>query len=154
MSQHTLISKKINQVEYLKNRAILTTTNEIVDEVNDCILNLVPGVQREYFSVDTISKCTDTCNDADILYPAKYLNTLTLNNFPCHRFKLKVGVPVMLLRNINQSLGLCNGRLVVTNLGHNVIEAVIITGTHSGEITYIPRINLTTSGSRWPFTLC
>ena len=61
----------------------------------------------------------------------------------------------MLLRNLNQSLGLCNGtRLIVTNLGDNVIEAVIITGTHTGHRTYIPRINLTTQGCRWPFTLC
>jgi ATP-dependent DNA helicase PIF1 len=61
----------------------------------------------------------------------------------------------MLLRNLNQSLGLCNGtRLIVTNLGQNVIEAVIITGTHTSEKRYIPRINLTTRGTRWPFTLC
>ena len=61
----------------------------------------------------------------------------------------------MLLRNLNQSLGLCNGtRLIITNLADNVIEAVIITGTHTGEKAYIPRINLTTRGYRWPFTLC
>ena len=62
----------------------------------------------------------------------------------------------MLLRNLNQSLGLCNGtRLIVTNLGDNVIEAVIIiiTGTHAGYKTYLPRINLMTRSSHWPFTL-
>jgi len=62
----------------------------------------------------------------------------------------------MLLRNLNQSLGLCNGtRLIVTNLGDNVIEAVIIiiTGTHAGYKTYLPRINLMTRSSHWPFML-
>ena len=62
----------------------------------------------------------------------------------------------MLLRNLNQSLGLCNGtRLIVTNLGDNVIEAVIIiiTGTHAGYKTYLPRINLMTRSSHWPFLL-
>ena len=89
------------------------------------------------------------------LYSTEYLNTLNANNFPCHRLRLKVGVPIMLLRNLNQSTGLCNGtRLIITNLGDNVIEAKIITGTHNGETTYIPRINLTTRGSRWTFTLC
>jgi len=69
--------------------------------------------------------------------------------------KLKNGTPIMLLRNLNQSLGLCNGtRLIITNLADNIIEAVIITGTHIGEKTYIPIINLTTCGNRWPFTLC
>jgi len=144
-----------NQPEYLKDRAILAITNEIVDEINDYIINLVPGMEKEYYSADTISNCTDTCNDAHILYPVEYLNTLNANNFPCHKLKLKVGVPIMLLRNLNQSLGLCNGtRLIITNLGHNVIEALIITGTHTGQTTYIPRINLTTRGCRWPFTLC
>jgi hypothetical protein len=57
----------------------------------------------------------------------------------------------MLLRNLNQSLGLCNGtRLIVANLADNIIEAIIIHGTHIGEIT----INLTTRGNHWPFTLC
>jgi len=119
------------------------------------MLQLVPSIAKEYLSADTISKCSDTLNDAEILYPVEYLNTLTANNFPTHKLHLKIGVPIMLLRNLNQSLGLCNGtRLIVTNLGDNVIEAVIITGTHTGHRTYIPRINLTTQGCRWPFTLC
>jgi len=142
-------------IEYLKSRAILATTNEIVDEINDYMLNLVPSTEKEYYSADSISKCTDTCNDANILYPIEYLNTLSANNFPAHILKLKIGAPIMLLRNLNQSLGLCNGtRLIVTNLGNNVIEAIIITGTHIGDKVYIPRINLTTQGSRWPFVLC
>jgi len=106
-------------------------------------------------SADTISKCIDAPNDAEVLYHVEYLNTLNSNNFPPHRLLLKVGVPIMLLRNLNQSLGLCNGtRLIVTQLGDNVIEAIIITGTHTGHKTYIPRINLTTRGNHWPFTLC
>lgn len=52
--------------------------------------------KKEYFSADTISQCTAACNDAEILYPVEYLNTLTTNNFPSHRLKLKVGVPIML----------------------------------------------------------
>ncbi|WVZ69949.1 hypothetical protein U9M48_018662, partial [Paspalum notatum var. saurae] len=126
--------------QYIKNRAILATTNDIVDEINNYMTDLIPGIETEYFSADSISKCTDVCNDADILYPLEYLNTLNANNFPSHRLKLKIGVPIMLLRNLNQSLGFCNGtRLMITNLGHNVIEAVIITGTHIGSL--------------WPFTL-
>jgi hypothetical protein len=38
-----------------------------------------------------------------------------------HELKLKVGLPVMLLRNINQGAGLCNGiRMTITQLGHKV----------------------------------
>lgn len=154
-STYPCFEDKYNDPEYLKDRAILATTNEIVDQINDYIISLIPSLQIEYFSADSISNYTDTCNDVDVLYPIEYLNSLNANNFPTHNLKLKEGVPIMLLRNLNQSLGLCNGtRLIVTKLGQNVIEAIIITGTHTGEKTYIPRINLTTHGSHWPFTLC
>ncbi|KAG2643530.1 hypothetical protein PVAP13_2KG340800, partial [Panicum virgatum] len=140
--------------EYLKERAILAPTNDIVDDINTHILNLVPQESKEYLSADSISKCLDTCNDADVLYPVEYLNTLNANNFPQHRVILKIGVPIILLRNLNQSIGLCNGtRLIVTNLGDNIIEAIIITGSNIGEKVYIPRINLTTRGCKWPFIL-
>jgi len=97
-----------------------------------------------------------------IMMPIFYilLNTLihsNANNFSSHKLLLKIGVPIMLLRNLNQSLGLCNGtRLIVTNLRDNVIEAVIITGTHTGHKTCIPRINLTTKAShrQFPIKVC
>jgi len=73
--------QKYNDPEYIKNRTILATTNEIVDQINNYIINLLPTIEREYFSVDNISKCTDTPNDANILYPVEYLNTLNYNNF-------------------------------------------------------------------------
>jgi ATP-dependent DNA helicase PIF1 len=126
-----------------------------VDEINEYMLDLLPGKEVEYYSADSISKCTDTSSDADILYPVEYLNSLSANNFPTHKLKLKIGAPVMLLRNLNQSIGLCNGtRLILTNLGQSIIEAIIITGTHIAEKVYIPRINLTTKGCHWPFVLC
>jgi ATP-dependent DNA helicase PIF1 len=56
-------------VEYLKERAIVSPTNEVVDGINMYILTLLPGEQKEYLSADSISKCFDTCSDADVLYP-------------------------------------------------------------------------------------
>jgi hypothetical protein len=43
--------------------------------------------------------------------------------------------------------------MIVTNLGDNVIEALIITGSNISHKVLIPRINLTTRGSKWPFVL-
>jgi ATP-dependent DNA helicase PIF1 len=60
----------------------------------------------------------------------------------------------MMLRNLDQSGGLCNGtRLIVTNIGDMVIEAQIITGTHAGDVVHIPRICLTLKTTRLPFVL-
>ena len=45
----------------------------------------------------------------------------------------------MLLRNLNQFEGLYNGtRLIITALGEMVIEAQIITGTHTDKTILIP----------------
>jgi len=65
---------------------------------------------------------------------------------------LKVGVPVMLLRNIDQANGLCNGtRLQVNDLGKNVISATVITGKNVGDKIFIPRMKLTPFDSSIPF---
>jgi len=40
----------------------------------------------------------------------EYLNSVTLSGIPPHKLVLKEGAVVMLMRNLNTSLGLCNGR--------------------------------------------
>ena len=54
----------------------------------------------------------------------------------------------MMLRNMDQSGGLCNGtRLLVDNLGDRVIQATVIYGSNIGYKVFIPRITLTPSDS-------
>lgn len=60
----------------------------------------------------------------------------------------------MLLCNLIQSDGLCNGtRLIITALGDMVIKARIMTGTHAGQTVLVPRISLTLKNTKWPFVL-
>jgi len=60
----------------------------------------------------------------------------------------------MLLRNLDQTQGLCNGtRLVVTRLAKHVIAAEIISGKNLGDNVYIPRMSMSPSQSPWPFKL-
>ncbi|ONI30172.1 hypothetical protein PRUPE_1G234700, partial [Prunus persica] len=62
---------------------------------------------------------------------------------------LKIGMPIMLLRNLNQSSGLCNGtRLVITQLCDKVIEAKILAGSNIGHKVFIPRISLTATKNK------
>ena len=68
---------------------------------------------------------------------------------------LKVGVPIMLLRNIDQPLELCNGtRLIIKQMGNFVLEAKIISGNNIEQKIYIPRLTLSPSPSdtKLPFT--
>ena len=93
-------------------------------------------------------------NTMENMCPTEFLNNMTIPKIPNHELKLKVGLPMMLLRNINQAAGLCNGtRMTITQLGNRYIEAQIITGTHVGDKVYIPKIVMSPSDSKWPFVL-
>lgn len=79
------------------------------------------------------------------------LNTINASGIPNHKIKLKVGVPVMLLRNLDSTAGLCNAtRLIITKMGRYVLEGRVITGSNIGEKVYIPRLSLSPSDTRIP----
>lgn len=141
-------------ISYLQHRAIVTPYNDTVTLINEFMLSELPGDIKTYLSCDTISKSSSSTRDEDFLYPTEFLNSLSFNGIPNHKLQLKVGATIMLLRNINQSLGLCNGtRLMVTHLASRVIQAEIISGNHIGEKVFVPRINMTVKNSKWPFVL-
>jgi ATP-dependent DNA helicase PIF1 len=110
--------------------------------------------EMPYYSSDSIDDYSGNHSTMEALYPTKFLNTLSINGLPDHILHLKIGVPVMLLRNQDPSRGLCNGtRLIVTQLTTRVIEGEIITGKAKGTKAYIPRIITTSTKTRWPFKL-
>jgi ATP-dependent DNA helicase PIF1 len=82
-------------------------------------------------------------DDPHNYYPSEFLNSLTPNGLPPHVLKLKVGCPVILLRNIDPANGLCNDtRLLVRGFQRNTIDAEIIVGQHAGKRVFLPRIPL------------
>ena len=116
---------------------------------------LIIGEEKEYLSSDSIDKSeiNAECESFDILTP-EFLSSLKTSGLPNHRIKLKVGTPIMLIRNIDQSEGLCNGtRLIVTRMAPHVLEAKIISGKNIGNMTYIPKMDMSPSQSPWPFKL-
>ncbi|XP_058784545.1 uncharacterized protein LOC131659356 [Vicia villosa] len=138
----------------LQSRAILASTIEVVDDINQYITNLLPGEEREYFSSDSIDRSDVTNFDAYEHVTPEFLNALKTSGLPSHSIRLKVGATIMLMRNLDQSEGLCNGtRLTVTRLAAHVIEAKIVSGKNIGNIFYIPRMSLSPSQSPWPFKL-
>ncbi|KAI3904873.1 hypothetical protein MKW92_037592 [Papaver armeniacum] len=140
--------------EYLSERCILAPTNESVDEINDFIVSTIPGETHNFLSSDSISPITGSVQDQDVMYPTEFLNSLQFPGIPNHKLQLKVGVPIMLIRNINQSMGLCNGtRLIVKQIGKRVIEAQILIGNHIGSRVYIPRIIMSPTDTNLPFVL-
>jgi ATP-dependent DNA helicase PIF1 len=115
-------------------------------------LSLIHGEEKEYLSADTPCKSDENFDIESDWFTSEFLNDIKCSGVPNHRLKLKVGVPIMLLRNIDQASGLCNGtRLQVNDLGINIITATVIAGKSIGERVLIPRMDLVPSDSGLPF---
>jgi ATP-dependent DNA helicase PIF1 len=144
---------------YLMQRNILAPKNTNVDEVNNPILESLSKELHTYLRANSLTPTEEGVSvvvgvSMDSLYSVEFLNTLQFCSIANHELELKVGVPILLLRNLNQSIGLCNGtRLIVKRLGQHVIEAEIITGNNVSKRVFIPCIIMSPSGTDWPFVL-
>ena len=145
---HDLASKH-SDAEWLCSRAIICPTNDTVEEVNNILISMFPGEPHVYRSSDKIL-------DADMAhqYPVEFLNTICASGMPQHKLQLKVGCPIMLLRNFDPANGHCNGtRYVVTGLHSHVIVATIANGAHAGKAIFILQIPIAPSDNIFPFQL-
>ncbi len=144
---------------YLMQRNILAPKNTDVDEVNNVILESIFEESHTYLSTNSLTPTEEGASVAtrvsmDSLYLVEFLNTLQFSDIANHELELKVGVPILLLRNLNQLIRLCNGtRLIVKRLGQHVIKVEIITGNNVGKRVFIPRIIMSPLGTNWPFVL-
>jgi ATP-dependent DNA helicase PIF1 len=117
-------------LNWLRDRIILAAKNEDLHEIMNQILAILPGVVTEYKSIDTVLHA-----DEFVSFPPELLNSLDSAGMPTYRLLLKVGSPIILLRNIDPPK-FCNGtRLCVKQMLGNAIEATILT-------VFIPRIPL------------
>ena len=124
--------------DWISTRAILCPRNAMVDAMNDRVLATFPGDVITCLSVDTVGEVGQQA-----LYPVEYLNSLNLRGLPPHRLNIKVGAPIMLLRNMDPVRGHCNGtRYVVRMVSRRYIEAAIASGEYAGNVLFIPRVPL------------
>ena len=102
-----LINKVFSNVEnsytdkyFVARCTILTPKNENVDKINEVIMTKFPGEGKTYLSADTVGE-----EDSYNIYPIEFLNSITLSGMPPHAMTLKIGAPVMLLRNLRAGSG-------------------------------------------------
>jgi len=139
----------------LATRCVLSTTNKGTMEINNLCLNKFVSSHdsRVYLSVDTVINegCNRENSDSNSNFDVSFLNTVLTCGLPPHKLELKVGVPIILIRNLNIKRGLCNGtKLIVTRLFKNSIEAK---SPNSEFPIVIPRITLVDNDPDLPFTL-
>lgn len=129
------ITQNYRNHQWLSERAILAARNIDVDIINFTIQDILSSEAVTFKSIDTVVDENEVVN-----YPTEFLNSLDLPGLPPHRLQLKIGSPIILLRNINPPR-LCNGtRLVIKKLMCNVIEATILNGKIKNEDVLLPRI--------------
>lgn len=95
--------------ERICNRAILCPKNKDCLEINNFIINSIPGESTTYKSIDSIDS-----EDQDEIsnFPTEYLKTIYVSGVPPHILTLKVGTVIILLKNIDSRQHLCNGRTI------------------------------------------
>lgn len=130
-----------DQQAYFTERCILCPLNVNVRSINEHSLQILPGTMHSSYSLN---------HNADLgqeNLPEEVLNTLSIPNFPEHLIKLKIGFPVILLRNLNVKAGLCNGtRLIVTDIQPHTLACVILNGSKKGTKVVVPKIRLLGDG--------
>jgi ATP-dependent DNA helicase PIF1 len=66
-------------------------------------MSLIPGDEREYFSFDSCIRSDENSEVHEDWFRIEFLNDIKTSGIPNHKLKLKVGCPVMLMRNIDQT---------------------------------------------------
>nr|GEX57523.1 hypothetical protein [Tanacetum cinerariifolium] len=149
MAKRQAVEVNGNSSDFIIPRAILSTKNEHVDELNDKLIDRVCGDEKIYYSFDAAQ------DDKNNLYPMEFLNSLNVSGLPPHVLRLKIGCLRILLQNLDPSDGLCNGtRLICQKFKSAIFDAKIVVGQHAGKQVFFPRIPLSPSkADMFPFKL-
>jgi hypothetical protein len=133
----------IKNISFFRDRAILTTKNDTVADINVRILTRLAGETRVYDTVNSISFNTmEKDNRSDI--SIEFLRAQNPSGLPLTRLELKIGTPVICLRNLFFREELCNEtRIIITKLREYSIKVKIIGGQFHEKNRVISRITLT-----------
>ena len=88
--------KGIESKNWLTSRAIICPTNPDAQEINEIMMKKLKGEAVNYKSFDRIINTQQAHN-----YPPEFLNSRQHSSMPPHNLQLKVGAPIMLLRNLD-----------------------------------------------------
>ena len=130
---------------------IYTPLNKNMTDTNNMCMALFPGVEKTYLSADSILE-----DDQVDAAPVEFLNSLAISGLPDHELTLKVGCPVMLLRNLQggRVCNLRNGtRMTVIQMMARVLECEVAVGDSKGKRIYLPRIPHYDRSGDFPFTI-
>ena len=146
-----------NSDQYYSEWTILCSCNDDVDDINNTILEKFPEEAKVFHGADSILNNHGNGQEGILMYPVEYLNSINCSGVPLAKLTLKIGCPIMILRNLNASEGVCNGSCgIITRIGNHsqVLEVWLLTGEQAGQTIFIPHISLTPTDTQIPFEFC
>ena len=139
---------------YFSKCTILSCKNNNVDSLNTAVLERFPGPIQVFHSADFIPDTEQGGQDAAAMlnYPIEYLNKISCSGLPLSKLELKAGCPVMILKNLDPSNGVCNGSCgILTRSSSRVLEVKLLTGQFAGHKVFIPRVYNQPTDEQSPF---
>jgi len=137
-----------------KSRAILSFRNDTVMDFNNRLILQLQGDMHFFNAVNSVEDNESTPGVERL--PMEFLQGVDHASLPPSKLCLKIGAPVILLRNLSPKQGLCNGtRITITQLGRSCIGGLISApgSQFDGQFRLLPRIRLTTLEGDLPFIL-
>lgn len=129
--------------EYFLNRMILAPRNTNVNSVNETLLDRMTGDVKIYYSADQVIQESGADDQSHLTITPEFLRAVKSSSLPPGELRIKIGCPLILMRNLSPSNGLCNGsRMVVVGMSERVLQVRLIGGDHDGQLALIPRISL------------
>lgn len=134
---------------YFCERCILAPWNREAREINNFVLDMFPG---DVFDLWAIDEAFDPNSPglADNSYSPEYLQAAAPSGFPPAHLRLKIGCPVIVLRNLHLEEGICNGTQgIVCRISTRVVDILL----QDGKRSLIPRVKLISADGQLPFHL-
>lgn len=150
MNDKVAMAKLMDDLEksgVLRGDRCLTLQPDIVAKWNEKILEHLQGELHTRYSADTGL-------DGSGFLPQELLRTLDIPSLPPAELHLKLGAPVMLLKDISPSDGLVNGsRLRLIHIGRLFIEVQALGGAHDGKKSLLPQIPMSSAEGELPWII-
>ena len=133
--------------DYLRDRAIMSCTNDVIQSCNQQIVLRLPGR-----SVTCESSYRFVNDDDNLRHDIGSLACINPSGLPPHLLELKVGTCIILICNLNIKEGHCNGtRYIILSLTRRCIQAKKLNMLNDGnDEIFIPRIPLYSNEADYP----
>ena len=138
-------NENMHDADYLFKRAIMSSTNDTIQERNYEFIKRLPGEIE-------ISLSRDSCveNDDQTLFEPEFLDRVNVSGIPPHRLALKKDACIILIKNLDIRHGHHNGtRYIIEDLTKSLIKAKKLSGGANSSI-FIPRIPNIANDSLFP----